>query len=39
MRSLGFLVTFLTLAWTPAAVARTWNIHEDGSGDAPTIQA
>lgn len=29
----------LTVAVSADAPARTWNIHPDGSGDAPTIQA
>lgn len=39
-RILGGTIPLLILsAAVPAASARTWRIHENGSGDAPTIQA
>jgi hypothetical protein len=35
-----FLVVFTTgLGIVEASYARTWNVHQDGSGDAPTIRA
>jgi hypothetical protein len=39
MRSFVFLATFSMLVGPSAASARTWSIHEDGGGDASTVQA
>ncbi len=37
--SARWLVLFLILIAAPPTAARTWLVHADGTGDAPTIQA
>jgi len=38
MRLCAFLA-FIPLLLASSTTARTWNVYENGSGDAPTVQA
>jgi hypothetical protein len=38
-RRIALTVLLLVVAASSQSSARTWNVYEDGSGDAPTIQA